>query len=188
MREERDDNILIDKFLAGEREGFEMLVRKYQNRVVNIIYSLGSQIHNAEDIAQEVFIKVYKNLRFFRRGAKFSTWLYRITVNTAYTFLKREQKYVALEYLGTKESTGKENVALDNLEYKERQALVKKALSMLPFKYRTVLVLRDIEGLSYRDIAKTLGCFVGTVESRLFRAHSLFKRIVFSLVKKEDIL
>ena len=86
----------IERFLAGENEGFEILVRKYQGRVLNIVYSLVGQDREAEDIMQEVFLKVYDNLKGFKQKSQFSTWLYRITVNTTYDFL-RKRKVLAEE-------------------------------------------------------------------------------------------
>ena len=183
MEAKIEDSNLIDRFLSGDEEGFEMLVRKYQDRVINIVHSLGSRIQNADDIAQEVFIKVYKNLSFFNKKAKFSTWLYRITVNTAYSYLKKEKRYIPLVYVKRQDNFKK--AVLDKLEYQEKQKLIDEVLKRLPFKYRTVIVLKEIEGLSYTDIAKTLGCRVGTVESRLFRARRILKNILSSVLKEE---
>ena len=183
---EIEDDKLIDRFLSGDEEGFEMLVKKYQNRVINIVHSLGSNIQNADDIAQEAFIKVYKNLASFNRKSKFSTWLYRITINTSYSYLRKEKRYTPLAYISKPDNLRK--IPLEKLEYEEKQKLIDKVLKNLPFKYRAIIVLKEIEGLSYKDIAKTLGCRVGTVESRLFRARHILKDILSSIVEKEDIL
>ena len=86
-----DDLGLIERFKQGALEGFEMLVKKYHNRVINIAYSLAGNVHDAEDIAQETFIKVYHSLNTFKAQAKFSSWLYRITMNTAYDLLRRNK-------------------------------------------------------------------------------------------------
>jgi RNA polymerase sigma-70 factor (ECF subfamily) len=179
-----EDNILIDKFLSGDQEGFEMLVKKYQNKVLNIVYSLIGAAHQAEDIAQEIFIKVYNQLHSFKREAEFSTWLYRVAVNTTYNYIKKEKRYIPLENIKRAQALGKN--ALENLESKERRQIVNKAIESLPFKFRTVLVLKEIEGLSYKDIAKTLGCRIGTVESRLFRARDMLKKVLFPIVKGEE--
>ncbi|MBN3039486.1 MAG: sigma-70 family RNA polymerase sigma factor [Candidatus Omnitrophica bacterium] len=168
-----DDNILIDKFLSGDKEGFEMLVKKYQNHVVNIVYSLAGRISEAEDIAQDIFMKVYNNLSSFNRKAQFSTWLYRISVNTTYSHLRGRKQFVPLENIKRENSIGKNS--REQLESKEKSEIIKKAIAELPFKFRSVLVLKEIEGLSYKDIAKTLGCRIGTVESRLFRAREMLK-------------
>lgn len=182
MEIDKEDNSLINRFLEGDQEGFNMLVRKYQNRVFNTIYSLIGSNSGVDDIAQDVFIKVYRNLSFFNRKAEFSTWLYRIVVNTTYNHLKKEKKYTSLDYALDKDNTNsRESKGLVN---QETQELVRNAIDKLPFKYRTVVVLKDIEGFSYGDIAKTLGCSIGTVESRIFRARNILKEILTPLKKE----
>lgn len=178
-----EDERLIERFLSGDEEGFEMLVKKYQNHVVNIVYSLTGETQDADDIAQEVFIKVYKNLGSFSKKAKFSTWLYRITVNTTYNHLKKEKRYVPSDY--RKDSDVFKKIPLEDLERGELKELIRKSIEKLPFKYRTVIVLKEIEGLSYKEIAKSLGCRIGTVESRLFRARYMLKKILSPIVKED---
>lgn len=179
-----EDDALIEKFLEGAKEeGFEMLVKKYQNRVVNIAYSLAGQAHDADDIAQEVFIKVYKNLDSFNRKAEFSTWLYRITINTAYNYIKKKKRFIPTDFVDRPDTI--KAASSEDLGGDERQASIKKAIERLPLKYRSVIVLKEIEGLSYRDIAKTLNCSIGTVESRLFRARSMLKKILSPAIKEE---
>ena len=89
-----EDSLYIEQFLVGEEEGFEMLVRKYQDRVLNIVYSLIGQDREAEDIAQEAFLKVYHNLASFKQRSQFSTWLYRIVVNVTYDFLRKRKNFI----------------------------------------------------------------------------------------------
>lgn len=178
-----EDDILIEKCLDGDEEGFEMLVKKYQNQVINTVYSLIGTTQDADDIAQEVFIKVYKNLGSFNKKAKFSTWLYRISVNTAYNHLKKEKRPLPSDYLQATDVFKKSS--LEELESREKQELIRKSIERLPFRFRRVIVLKEIEGLSYKDIAKTLGCRLGTVESRLFRARRMLKKILSPLVKEE---
>ncbi|MFH1245023.1 MAG: sigma-70 family RNA polymerase sigma factor [Candidatus Omnitrophota bacterium] len=178
-----EDDILIERYLNGEEEGFTMLVQKYQERVLNIVHSLNGAVSGAEDIAQEVFVKVYKNLAYFNKKCQFSTWLYRITVNTAYNYFKREKRYTSLDNFpdiddGTAQKTR------DKLEAQEKQQWINKALEKLPFKFRSVVVLKDLEGLSYKDIAQTLGCRIGTVESRLFRARQMLKTTLSPILEK----
>ena len=171
-----EDDTLIERFLSGDEEGFEMLVKKYQTQVVNIVYSLSGVTSYADDIAQEVFIKVYKALSSFRKKAKFATWLYRITVNTTYNYIKKERRYLPSGYI--QETDVVKQRPLRELEIREKEELISKALKRLPFNFRTVIVLKEIEGLSYKEIAKTMGCRIGTVESRLFRARGMLKRIL----------
>jgi len=168
-----EDISYIGQFLAGEDKGFEMLVKKYQNRVLNIVYSLIGRDRESEDIMQEVFLKVYHNLGSFRQRSQFSTWLYRIVVNTVYDFLRRRKKSSA-------ENDLPENIASscdpkEALLAKEREAIIQEALKRVPLQYRAALVLKDIEGLSYIEISRILGCSIGTVESKIYRARQSLK-------------
>ena len=169
-----EDIIYIEQFLAGEEKGFEMLVRKYQDRVLNIVYSLIGRDRESEDIAQEVFLKVYRSLRSFRQRCQFSTWLYRIVVNTAYDFLRRRRNLVSDEGVLERSAAVCEGPK-DALLMREREAMIQKALGSIPIKYRTAVVLKDIEGLSYIEISRVLRCSIGTVESRIYRARQFLK-------------
>ena len=175
-----DDSLYIEQFLAGDERGFEMLVRRYQDKVLNIVYSLIGRDMESEDIAQEVFLKVYHGLRRFRGRSRFSTWLYRITVNMTYDFLRRRRN------LFSDEDALKKSIAVgegpgDALLRKEREGLIRGALRKVPLKYRTALVLKDIEGLSYIEIARVLRCNIGTVESRIYRARQSLREGLLNL-------
>lgn len=148
-------------------ENFEKLVNQYAGRVSNIIYQMLGSPNEVDDLSQEVFIKVYKHLKYFRKEAKFFTWLYRITVNTVWDYLRKQKhrKTVPLE--------GLEPIHIDNNS--ELKELLNAEIKKLPIKYRTMLILKDIEGLSYKEIAKILRCRIGTVESRLFRAREALR-------------
>lgn len=177
-----EDDALIERFLSGDEEGFEMLVKKYQNQVVNIVYSLSGATSCADDIAQEVFIKVHRALGSFRKRCEFATWLYRITVNTAYNYIKKEKRYLPSGYI--QETGAVQQRPLRELEIREKEELISKALKRLPFNFRTAIVLKEIEGLSYKEIAKTMRCSIGTVESRLFRARDMLKRMLSPIIKE----
>ena len=171
------DLILIERFKKGALEGFEMLVKKYQNMVVNLVYGLIRNSHDAQDVAQDVFMKVYHNIDSYKAQAKFSSWLYRVTVNTTYDHLRKyKQRPVSLD------ETMYETIA-DTKEAPDSLAkeLVNDALLKIPYEYRCVLVLRELEGLSYEEIAQALKISIGTVESRIFRGRVMLKDI---LVKK----
>lgn len=169
-----EDFDYIDQFLSGQDKGFEMLVRKYQDRVLNIIYSLVGRDMDSEDIAQEAFLKVYHSLNLFRRRCMFSTWLYRIVVNTAYDFLRKRKNLVsdkpALESACSVSDGPREGISRG-----ETQALIRDALASIPFQFRSAVVLKDMEGLSYDEISVILRCSIGTVESRIYRARQLLK-------------
>ncbi len=175
-----DDIDHIAQFLQGEQTGFEKLVRKYQNRVLNIIYSLIGTDRESEDIAQEVFLKVYYGLKSFRREAHFSTWLYRMTVNMTYDFLRRRKPVVndesAVDRLAARDADPRQALAA-----KERAVLLQKAMENVPLHYRSALVLKDIEGLSYEQIAKVLHCRIGTVESKIYRARQFLRQNLLRL-------
>ena len=168
---------LINQFKAGDLGGFEMLVKKYQNRAINIAYALNHNVANAQDIAQEVFLKIYNNIGSFRGQSKFSSWFYRIVVNTSYDFLRRNRnKNISID-----DESCPEIADSRKCEDSLAKELVKEVLEKVPFEYRSAIVLKEIEGLSYQEIADTLKISIGTVESRIFRARKMMKDI---LVKK----
>jgi len=178
---EEETKVLIARFKQGDTGSFKRLAGLYANRVSSIIYYiLGETPSEAEDLAQEVFIKVYRNLNSFREMSKFSTWLYRITVNTVWDYLRKQKrrKTISLEEI---EDEGQSAVGASpetvrkELQQKELAEKLKILIQRLPYKYRTVIVLKDIENLSYKDIAKVSRCSIGTVESRLFRARMMLK-------------
>jgi RNA polymerase sigma-70 factor (ECF subfamily) len=169
-----EDLGLIERFKEGALEGFEMLVKKYHNRVVNIAYSLVGNLSDAEDIAQETFIKVYHSLNTFKAQAKFSSWLYRITMNTAYDLLRRNKhKAAQLDDIDLSGISDKKDPA-DILS----REVIQDALDKLPYNFRSTLVLREIEGLSYEEISQALNISIGTVESRISRARCMLKKIL----------
>ena len=169
-----EDNLYIRQFLNGEEKGFEMLVRKYQDRALNIVYSLIGRDRESEDITQEAFLKVYRNLRSFRQRCQFSTWFYRIVVNMTYDFLRRRQNFLSNEGI-LKRSVAASASPRDTLFMKEKEQMIQGALKRVPLKFRVALVLKDIEGLSYIEIARVLRCSIGTVESKIYRARQFLK-------------
>ncbi|MFA5089999.1 MAG: sigma-70 family RNA polymerase sigma factor [Candidatus Omnitrophota bacterium] len=180
-KQKNEDIICIERFLAGEVEGFEILVRRYQDRVLNIVYSLIGHDKESEDIVQEAFLKAYNSLSSFRRHCQFSTWLYRIVVNTTYDFLRR-RKHLASDVLAIENIPTTYDNPRDALLKREKEAILKTALANVPLKYRIALVLKDIEDLSYNEIAQILHCRIGTVESRIYRARQILKE---ELLKRE---
>jgi RNA polymerase sigma-70 factor, ECF subfamily len=168
-----EDNFYIEQFLGGSNEGFEILVRRYQDRVLNIVYSLIGNDRESEDIAQEVFLKVYHNLKTFNRHCRFSTWLYRIVVNTVYDLLRKRKNFIRDE--GIIDNIAASGGPVEALLIGEKEAQVRKALASIPIKYRTAVVLKDIDGLSYIEISKVLCCSIGTVESRIYRGRQFLK-------------
>lgn len=176
------DGELIGRFLAGDEGAFNRLVLSYQNRVYGLCYRMMGNQEEALEVSQEVFITVYKSLPGFRGDSRFSTWLYRVTVNHCKNRLKylSRRKYYQSETLDEpregSEGELRRQVAdegldpLERLTQKEVQALVQEKMKELDEDQRTVLFLRDIEGLSYQEIADILGLQEGTVKSRIHRA------------------
>ncbi len=149
-----------------------MLVKKYQNIAVNIAYSLTRNRMDAEDAAQESFLKIYGSINSFRGDSKFSSWLYRIVVNKAYDLLRKRKHTVQLDEISEISSETKPFGA------ELMKQLISDCLALIPFEYRSALTLRDMQGLSYEEIAQVLNISVGTVESRIFRGRRMLKEIL----------
>ena len=170
----------------GDRDAFNELFEKYENRVINIAYGMLSDRDDACDAAQEVFIKVYRNISLFRENSLLSTWIYRITSNVCNDILRKRQRSAntisinaALDDDGrTKELPDSAPLPEEFAEHNEAQRAVRKAISELSDEYREIITLCDIEDMSYDDIANVLNCPVGTVKSRLNRARKSLRKIL----------
>ncbi len=174
---------LLRRAQAGDEDAFGDLVRAYYERVFRTVVGVVRDEHDARDVCQEVWIAVWKNLATFRGDAKFSTWVHPIAVRRAIDALRKRNKWLHrfLPFLDPGDESGEgvpEPAAPDadprsEGERNERTERFEQALAALPEKHRSVLVLREVEGLSYEDIAKTINCRPGTVMSRLFNARRL---------------
>ena len=178
MGETRTDEALIARVQRGEKAAFDVLVLRYQHRIVKLVGRYVRNPADALDVAQEVFIKAYRALGNFRGESAFYTWLYRIAINTAKNHLaarSRRPKEVDL--------TGPdgEPLAIDDLQaddetpekvmlVAEIKATILRTMAALPEDLRTAITLREIDGMSYEDIATAMDCPIGTVRSRIFRA------------------
>lgn len=172
------DQQLVERVQAGDKRAFDLLVGKYQHKIVGLVSRYVYDQHEAMDIAQEAFIKAYRALPRFRGDSAFYTWLYRIAINTAKNHLVsrgRRPPDVDVD-VGDAEyfDGGDELRELENPENSlfrdELERTVKKVLDQLPEDLRAALTLREFEGMSYEDIAMVMDCPVGTVRSRIFRA------------------
>lgn len=181
-----EDIGLVERCRQGISDAFDELVLEYQKKVFNVAYRLLNNYDEANDIAQEVFVRAYKNIGGFRKESSIFTWLYRITVNLSMNRLKvlnRERKRLNSldDPVSTEEGEVKKEISAngplpsDILVQKERSELIQKALISLDDEFRIILVLRDIEGLSYEEIARILKINVGTVKSRLHRGRMMLK-------------
>ena len=181
--EQHNEPAWIKAFLNGDRSAFDRLVLRHQNRVFSLCYRMLGDYEDADDCAQETFVKVYRSLKAFRFDSSFSTWLYTIAVNTCKNKLKsaeyrRRQKMVPIDD-PPEESGGRKPVreledpgptALTRLADKEREQLVQAAINSLTEDARTVVVLRDVQGLSYEEVIRVTGYNMGTLKSKLARA------------------
>ena len=179
-----EDFELLAKFKKGDQKAFELLVRKYKTTVFNTIYSIMGNAQEADDIAQEVFLKVYTKADSFKGESSFSTWLYRVTVNRCIDELRRRKnKIISYEIEFNQEEklklkdvlVSRENDITEKLRQKELQDIIQKAMNSLPKKYRIILTLKEIEGLSYKEISQIMKISLAKVKIWLFRARQKLK-------------
>ncbi|MCE2680979.1 MAG: RNA polymerase sigma factor RpoE [Burkholderiales bacterium] len=179
MSDREIDWALVQRVQNGDMRAFEALVNKYQRKVGRLLSRMVRDPDDIEDIVQDSFIKAYKALNNFRGESAFYTWLYRIAINTAKNFLvASNRRPIALREGNDEESeTFDDSDTLSDMAtpesvYSSRQiaATVNKAVEDLPEELKNAIVLREIEGLSYEEIAEVMGCPIGTVRSRIFRA------------------
>lgn len=180
------DQLLVERARAGERAAFDQLVSRYQRRLMRLLTRLLNDPAEAEDVVQETFIKAYRALRHFRGDAAFYTWLYRIAINTAKNALLNRKRHVASQRvepsLSRPEGSNEDerlrdiNTPESMLASKQIAQTVNAAMDALPIDLRTAIALREIEGLSYEEIAQIMACPIGTVRSRIFRAREAIAR------------
>ncbi|MFQ2086501.1 RNA polymerase sigma factor RpoE [Aeromonas veronii] len=185
------DEQLVERVQRGDKAAFNLLVKKYQHKVVNLVARYVNNPGDVPDVAQEAFIKAYRALPTFRGESAFYTWLYRIAVNTAKNYLTSQgrrppssdveadeaESYGGGEAL--QEVSTPENLALTD----EIKRTVFSAIEALPEDLRTAITLRELEGLSYEEIAEIMDCPVGTVRSRIFRAREAIDKKVQPLIE-----
>lgn len=179
------DQDLVQKTLDGDKEAFSVLVQRYQRQIYSLTYRLTNDPEDARDLAQEVFIHIYKVLGKYDQNRKFFSWMYKVATNVCYNFLRRgrnEQavtldKVIEFAPLGGSEGAQPE----EYYERRETQTLVRQAVAELPDKYRLPLVLRYLEDLSYREIAEFMDLPVTTIETRLYRGKALLQKRLHNL-------
>jgi RNA polymerase sigma-70 factor (ECF subfamily) len=180
------DERLIRDFLDGKSDAFMHLVQRHQERVRNLIYSILGYTQIVDDLTQDVFIKVYQSLPKFRHQSSFATWLYRVTVNRCRDEMRRSKvrRMFRLDTLHEREHP----VETESTERTERILIdeaLKSALQQLSESHRTVILLKEVEGLTYEEIAQVLQCGAGTVKSRLARARIRLKQLLQPYVEEE---
>jgi len=178
------DLSLVKRVKKGDYRAFDLLVLKYQSRVIATAFKFVKEKQLAEDIAQEAFIKSYKSIDSFREESSFYTWVYRITVNTAKNYLvsSKRRDETMISDLSQDDSFYPEKLDVDSpqeiLKASELRDLIFETLSSLGEETRTALSLREFDGLSYEQIAEIVQCPVGTVRSRIFRGREIIEEVV----------
>lgn len=179
MSEKDIDQMLVERVQQGDKAAFELLVSKYQRKIVRLISRLVRDPAEVEDVAQEAFIKAYRAIPQFRGESAFYTWLYRIAINSAKNYLASQGRRAPTstetdaeeaETFGDGELLRDINTPESVLMSKQIAQTVNAAMAALPEELRAAISLREIEGLSYEEIAEIMNCPIGTVRSRIFRA------------------
>jgi len=183
LPEEAADLELVQRCKSGELSAFETLVLRHQDKIFNLVLRYVGNREDAADITQEVFLKAYRAMGSFAERSSFGTWLYRIAVNTALSFMRKQRSGGHPISLSAQNDEGhgqpheppNHNQPLNELSREETEQAVQQAISSLDEEYRIVVILKDIEGLDYETIAGILGCPKGTVKSRLHRARLILR-------------
>ena len=172
---EESDEVWVERALQDPR-AYEELVRRYQRRLYNLAGRLTGDREEAEDLAQEALVRAYVALPRFRKGERFSPWVYKIAVNLCINYLRRRKTLVALNDQAP--FVDRSPTPEQSLERGETQATVQKAILALPEQYRAVILMRHQQELSYSEIAEALGLPLGTVKTHLFRAREMLHRLL----------
>ena len=191
MSSESTDKELVKRVQKGDKGAFDLLVLKYEQKIVNLVMRYVRDPEQALDISQEAFIKAYRALPRFRGDSAFYTWLYRIAVNTAKNYLaaqRRRPMDIELDlqdqeqyglHAKLKDTDTPEAVSMSD----EMRDALERAIEALPDDLRTAIILRELDGMSYEEIAQTMDCPVGTVRSRISRAREAISKKVGALVR-----
>ena len=185
MNDREVDQVLVERAQKGDSRAFELLVSKYQRRLTRLLFRFVKDEHEVNDVAQEAFIKAYRALPNFRDDSAFYTWLYRIAINTAKNFLVVNGRQPVIqgglandegELLDLTEQMPDYRTPETDLLNREIIHTVDAAVAGLPEELRQAIMLREMEGLSYEEIAQTMNCPIGTVRSRIFRAREVIAK------------
>ena len=189
----REDDELVRRLRTGEEAAYEVLLSRFQQPVYNLAFRLLNDSGDASDVVQEVFLKVFRNVGYFRRQSSLKTWIYRITVNEAHNqrrwFFRHRSREVGLD--DEPEATRSQAVAdsarspFDYAFDRERQVMIEEALTRINPLFREVVVLRDIEDLSYEEIADVLQISLGTVKSRIMRGREALREELTARLEPE---
>lgn len=170
------DEKLINDFKSGDIKAFEILIKKYKTMIFNTAYSVVSNLNDAEDVAQDVFITLYRSLKSFKFNCALSSWLYRITINKSLNRLREKKNFVVLD----------DNLQIENKDLTSDISAHKKRLELqrlintLPAKYRAIITLKEFENLSYKEISDVMKISINKVKVWLFRAREMLKEKITS--------
>lgn len=182
-----NEEMLVKKAQQGDRAAFEELMDIYFKRIYNIAYRMAGNADDASDMTQEAMLKLYRNIKSFGGNSRFSTWVYRVATNTCLDELKKIRRHTSYS-IDSELETDDGSIAFEiedsaptpeqRAEQRELKELVKNAVLRLGDEHKTVIILRDIQGLSYDEIARVLGCSEGTVKSRISRGRAKLKSVL----------
>jgi len=190
-----DEHALVIQAQAGDQRAFQELVSRYQRRVYAIARGMVRNGDDAMDITQDAFIKVHRHLDRFKGTSSFYTWLYRIVVNLCIDHLRRANKSRAVDFDDTRAHEQPAELAprplegdpLRSLRRQELRQMVERALEMLTAKHRAVILMREVQGLSYTEMAEAMACSKGTIMSRLFHARRRMQQALLAVMGREAV-
>ena len=192
----RDEAELVAELQAGSDSAFDYLVTYYHSSVYNLVYGILSDPADAADVTQDVFLRVYRGIHSFRRSSSLKTWLYRVSVRQALNhrrwFWRHHRQQVSIDADGPDrgpacELEDSEATPFEQCATREMQATVRRALAEVPPVFRGAVILRDLEGLSYEEVAEVLEVSVGTVKSRILRGRRMLKELLDPLLHAPDV-
>ena len=193
-----DDSELVIACQSGSREAMECLVKKHQRSVSSLLYQLAPDWSDTSDLSQEVFIRVYRGIHSLRNPKTFRSWLNQIVINLFYDELRRRPRRLPTVSIDApiESDSGESDLVREIPDpslkpdevslAQELDQTIKKAMSQLPEQFRTAIVLRELQGLSYEEIAEAIGCELGTVKSRIARARGRLQEILSPYIEKRE--
>ncbi len=194
MGETELDQALVERVQAGDTRAFDLLVRKYQHKIVSVVTRYVSDWSEAQDVAQEAFIRAYRAIGAFRGDSAFYTWIYRIAINTAKNHLVSRGRRPPIGDIAIEDAVQLDGASqLRDRATPERELLrqeieqtVADTVEALPEELRTAITLREVDGLSYEEIAEAMNCPIGTVRSRIFRAREAIDQKLRPLLSEDE--
>ena len=183
--------LLVEQIQAGDKDAFRLFINQYQKLVFHIVYKTCPDNKDLEDLCQDIFVKIYRNLNGFRNDCKMSTWIAKIAYNTCLNYLKKKKvdlyDDISPDYVHLDDLSGYTPLPDQNLEQQDVSEHLAKAISRLPGHYQTILQLYHVDEMQYGEISNIMDLPVGTVKSYLFRARNLLKKELLKVYHKEEI-